>query len=93
MIAGERDVLIQMRATERVGDGFGNMVPAGEVFLAPARRAMVIIAGGWGDLLPDDPDTQAAVLAFADDHDVVVSVEFRARQAIAEALLQGLAPN
>lgn len=93
MTAMNREPLVLMRAFERVADSFGNMIPAGETFTASPRRAMVIIAGGWGELVWDDPDTWAAVLAYIDDHDVVAGLKFRAEQVIGEAMADGLRPG
>lgn len=93
MTAMNREPLVEMRAFERVGDSLGNMVPAGETFLATPRRAMVVIAGGWGELVSDDQDTWTAVLAYLDDHNVVAGLKFRAEQVIGEALVEGLRPE
>ena len=54
----------ERRAFERVADSFGNIIPAGETFTAYFDgRWGVDHRGGWGELVWDDPDTWAAVLA------------------------------
>ena len=88
-----RNVRVLMRASEPVNDGRGFMTQPGEMFWTTPDRAMEILAGQWGELLSDEPSVRAAVAAFADEEAVVALAEYRARQAIDQALAAGMRPS